>query len=62
VLREDAEVVDGRLDDDEYRALFSIDPVTGEVSTRDRETAYPYCYSWNPPGGGGYCFKQEAQP
>jgi hypothetical protein len=58
VLHDDAEITGGLLDEDAFQALLTSDPATGAASVRDRETAYPRCYSWNPPGGGGFCLKQ----
>lgn len=53
VVNDGAPIAERRLDDDEFRALF-----TAEGRPTDeflRGSSYPDHYSWNPPEGGGIC-------
>lgn len=55
VLMDGAEGAVGELDEESFESLFTHGGVPREDSPFRRETAFKYCYSWNPPGGGGYC-------
>jgi len=54
-LNEKASVDSGQLDETDYQALFSAEARPLDNSPFYRETEFRLCYSWNPPGGGGYC-------
>lgn len=55
VLKDSADGVEGHLDEESFASLFTLGGIPKDDSPFRRETAFKYCYSWNPPGGGGYC-------
>jgi hypothetical protein len=54
-LKPGASVTEGTLDQTSFAALFAGDGRPHLASVFHRETSFKLCYSWNPPGGGGYC-------
>lgn len=54
-LKQGAVITSGELDPETFASFFTTDGRPAEKSPLRGETGYPRCYSWNPPGGGGFC-------